>query len=89
MPAQLFQGQAPKMGARTNLQLVLDGCRQQAIRPPHHDPVVLISRPTSQAYLIITAVFSAARPREPVRTTTSEKVLEEIQWITPWFRFFQ
>jgi hypothetical protein len=77
------------MGARTNLQLVLDGCSQQAIRPPHHDPVVLISRPARQAYLIITTVFTAARPREPVRTTTSEKVLEEIQWITPWFRFFQ
>src|SRR5712691_3598715 len=76
-------GTDPQNMRRYDLLRMLDTRRQQPVSPPHHGPVVLISRPTSQAYLIIAAVFAAARPRKSVRTTTSEKLLQEIQWVTP------
>src|SRR5258706_15739469 len=61
----------PENMRRHDLLRVLDA-RQQPVSPSHQAPVVFISRPTSQAYLIIAAVFAAARPRKSVRTTTSE-----------------
>jgi hypothetical protein len=67
--------QTTNMGATITLQPTLDDRCQQTIRPPHPCPVVLIRRSTSQAYLIITAIVAAARPREPMRTTSPQKIL--------------
>ena len=50
-------------------------CRQQMVRPPHQVPVILISRSTTQASLVMTAVFINARPREPVCAPSSKKLL--------------
>lgn len=85
-----FTGDRPsKMRPRLSMLSMLDACHPQPIRPSHHCPVILIGRSTRQASLVVTAVFADARPREPVRTTTSEKLLQEFQWVTPWFRLFQ
>src|SRR5450631_3554929 len=78
-----------KVRERVTALSMLDACHPQPIRPSHHCPVILIGRSTRQASLVVTAVFADARPREPVRTTTSEKPLQEFQWVTPWFRLFQ
>lgn len=64
-------------------------CCQQTIGPPHQVPVVLIRPSTTQASLIMMAVFIHARPREPVRAPSAKKLLQEFQWVAPWLRFFQ
>jgi hypothetical protein len=78
-----------QMGAGITLQTAFDDRCQQPIRPVHSFPVVLIGRSTRQTYLIMTAVVVDARPREPVRTSSPNKLLEEVQWVTTWFRLFQ
>jgi hypothetical protein len=66
----------------TTVQVGLDGCHEQAVRPVHHFPVVLVSRSTTEAYLIVTSAVVNARPRETVCTTLTKEQLEEFHELT-------
>src|SRR4051794_19455048 len=63
-------------------QFVLHRSYQQASRPVHCFPVVLVSRSTSQANLIVTAVLVDPRPREAVRATLAKQQLQEFHELT-------
>jgi hypothetical protein len=70
------------MREATAVQIGLNGRHEQAVRPVHHFPVVLVSRSTTQAYLIVTTTIVNARPRETVRTTLTKEQLQEFHELT-------
>jgi hypothetical protein len=56
---------------------------QQMVGAAHRLPVVFVSRPTTDADLVVTAIGTDARPGKLVFATISEKFLQQIQWVTP------
>ena len=82
---KLFQRrQALKLGDG----IVLDNGRHQPVSASHPAPVIFISCSTSRTSLIMAAIFVYARPRKSMRATTLQKLLQEIQCVTPSFRLF-
>jgi len=69
----------PKAAA---VQLGLYAGPEQAIRPAHHAPVVLVGGSTSQADLIVPAIVVNARPREAVRAPLAQKKLQQFHGFT-------
>jgi hypothetical protein len=70
------------MRKTATIELVLDRRRQQAVRPAHEPPVVLVRRTASQTDLIMTPILINPRPREAMRAALPKKQLQEFHELT-------
>lgn len=75
--------------ARICSHCVLNARGDELACAPHLFPVVFKGGAAGQANLVMASVVVNARPGELVRASAPEEFLEQIQWITAWFRLFQ